>query len=92
MQKTRHQKSHASDPLRKGYRLENIKKMAITTPFGLFEFFWMPLGLHNTDTGSSFQKMINLGGLSLAFCYLHDLWIFSPEGIQTHLSHLRQVF
>ncbi len=57
--------------LRKGYwqipvRPEDRPKMAVITPFGLFEFLRMPFGLRNA--GSSFQRMMDrvLTGLPFA--------------------------
>ncbi len=60
------------------------------TPFGLFEFLRMPFGLHNA--GSSFQPMMDrvLAGLPLAYCYLDDLRIASPD-LEAHQRHLRLV-
>ncbi len=74
--------------LRKGYwqipvRPEDRPKMAVITPFGLFEFLRMPFGLRNA--GSSFQHMMDrvLAGLPFAYCYLDDLRIASP-GLEAH--------
>jgi hypothetical protein len=82
--------------LRKGYwqvpvRLEDQKKTAIITPFGLFQFKRMPFGLRNAD--SSFQRMMDrvLVGLPFAYCYLDDLRIASPD-LASHRQHLRLVF
>jgi hypothetical protein len=68
--------------LRKGYwqvpvRLEDRKKTAVITPFGLFQFKRMPFGLWNA--GSSFQCMMDrvLAGLPFTYCYLDDLCIAS---------------
>jgi hypothetical protein len=72
-------------------RLEDRKKTAIITPFGLFQFRRMPFGLCNT--GSSFQQMMDrvLAGLPFTYCYLDDLAIASLD-LETHMQHLRQVF
>ena len=82
--------------LRKGYwqvpvRAEDVKKTAISTPFGLYEFLRMPFGLRNA--GSSFQRMMDrvLNGLPFTYCYLDDLRVASPD-LKTHLSHMQQVF
>jgi hypothetical protein len=84
--------------LGKGYgqipvRPKDRQKIAIITPFGLFEFLrlWMLFGLHNA--GSSFQRMMDrvLAGLSFAYCYLNDLPIASPD-LHAHQLHLHLVF
>ena len=36
---------------------DDIKKTAVTTPFGLFEYCFMPMGLRNA--GSTFQRFID---------------------------------
>jgi hypothetical protein len=82
--------------LRKGYwqvpvRPEDRKKMAIITPFGLFQFRRMPFGLRNA--GSSFQLMMDrvLAGLPFTYCYLDDLRVASID-LETHMQHLHLVF
>jgi hypothetical protein len=82
--------------LRKGYwqvpvRMEDRKKTAVITPFGLFQFKRMPFGLRNAS--SSFQRMMDrvLAGLPFTYCYLDDLRIASPD-LETHKQHLRLVF
>jgi hypothetical protein len=82
--------------LRKGYwqvpvRLEDRKKTAVITPFGLFQFKRMPFGLRNA--GSSFQRMMDrvLAGLPFTYCYPDDLHIASPD-LEAHQKHLRLVF
>ena len=68
----------------------DIRKTAIITPFGLFEFVRMPFGLRNA--GQSFQRMMDqvLAGLPFAFCYIDDILVASPDHAAHH-EHLRQV-
>jgi hypothetical protein len=49
---------------------DDIPKVAIITPFGLFEFLCLPFDLRNA--GSTFQLMMDrmLAGLSFVFVYL----------------------
>lgn len=65
--------------------------MAIITPFGLWEFFCMPFGLHNT--GQTFHQLMNvvLQGSPFAFCYLDDVLVTSPNP-ELHLDHFHAVF
>ena len=70
---------------------EDIKKTAITTPFGLFEFTRMPFGLRNA--AQTFQRLIDevLRGLPFAFAYIDHVLIASCD-IKEHQDHLLQVF
>ena len=72
---------------------EDIKKTAITTPFGLFEFTRMPFGLRNA--GQTFQRLIDkvLRGLPFAFAfpYIDDVLIASRD-IKEHQDDLLQGF
>jgi hypothetical protein len=69
---------------------EDIPKTAILTPFGLYEFLFMPFGLRNA--AQSFQHMMDkvCAGLPFVFIYLDDILIASTT-FQEHQKHLRQV-
>ena len=82
--------------LQKGYYQvpmaeDDIKKTAIITPFGMFEFLRLPFGLRNA--GQTFQRLMDqvLGGLPFCFVYVDDILIFSPD-LSSHVDHLREVF
>ena len=68
----------------------DIKKTAITTPFGLFEFIKMPFGLRNAS--QTFQRFINkvLSGLNFVIAYIDDILIFSKTKDE-HLKHINEV-
>ena len=70
---------------------DHIPKTAIITPFGLFEFVWMPFGLKNS--AQAFQRLMDgvFRGITFAFVYLDDILVASPDHA-SHASHLRQVF
>ncbi|QQP52897.1 Galactose-1-phosphate uridylyltransferase [Caligus rogercresseyi] len=65
-------------------------KTAITTPFGLYEFNYLPFGLRNA--GSTFQRFMNkiLNKFSFTFTYLDDILIFSSNK-EEHLEHIELV-
>lgn len=56
---------------------EDIPKTAICTPFGLFEYLYMPYGLKNA--GATFQRFIDtiLANVPNVFIYLDDILIAS---------------
>lgn len=70
---------------------EHIAKTAICTPFGLYEFPFMPYGLRNA--AQTFQRFINevLSGLDCCFAYIDDVLVASKSREQ-HLKDLRSVF
>ncbi|GFR32454.1 retrovirus-related Pol polyprotein from transposon opus [Trichonephila clavata] len=72
-------------------REEDIPKTAVTTPFGLFEFIYMPFRLSNA--AATFQRFIHqvLRGMDFYVPYFDDVLVASEDEDQ-HLSHLRQVF
>ena len=69
----------------------DIPKTAITTPFGNFEFLFMPFGLRNAP--STFQRLIDevVRGLNFVFAYVDDLLVASNTE-ENHISHLSQHF
>jgi hypothetical protein len=80
---------------KKGYlqvpvKEEDIPKMAVITPFGLFEFTRMLFGLKNA--GITFQRMMDqiFFDLPMVFVYLDDLLVASSS-VEEHKHHLRQV-
>ena len=69
----------------------DIEKTAVITPFGLFEYKFMPYGLRNA--AATFQRFMDNIFLNcdFAFVYLDDILIFS-ETPEQHLEHLEIVF
>ena len=69
----------------------SIPKIAITTPFGLFEFLCMPFGLRNA--AQTFQRFIDEVLQELPFCYayINDVLIASKDA-EEHKLHLKQIF
>ncbi|CAB0031129.1 unnamed protein product [Trichogramma brassicae] len=70
---------------------DDIPKTAVTTPFGLFEFVGMPLGLRNS--AQTFQRAMNhlLRDLPFIRCYQDDILVLST-GHEEHARHLRELF
>ena len=81
------QKGYYQDPMVE----DDIKKTAIITLFGMFEFLRLPFSLRNT--GQTFQRLMDqvLGDLLFCFVYVNNILIFSPD-ISSHVDHLREVF
>jgi hypothetical protein len=69
----------------------DIPKTAICTPFGLFEYIFMPFGLKNA--AQTFQRLMDklFRHLPFKFVYLDDILIASRD-LAKHMRHLRQVF
>jgi Reverse transcriptase (RNA-dependent DNA polymerase) len=81
--------------LQKGYlqvpvAAADVQKTAVITPFGLFEFLRMPVGLRNA--GMTFQRMIYniFADLPYLFIYLYDTLVNSHTTAE-HQRHLCQV-
>lgn len=70
---------------------DDVKKTAIITPFGLWEFLRMPFGLKNA--AQTFQRLMDgvLRDVPHVFVYLDDILVAS-ETPEAHREHLRQVF
>lgn len=70
---------------------EDKPKTAIITPFGLFEYNYMPFGLSNAS--QTFQRFMNetLRGLDFVYCYIDDILIASRDASE-YEKHLRLVF
>ena len=69
---------------------KDIEKTAVTTPFGLFEYKYMPYGLRNA--AATFQRFMDnlFMNCEFVFVYLDDILIFS-ETEEQHLEHLEIV-
>ena len=69
---------------------EDIKKTAIITPFGLFEYLEMPFGMKNS--AQAFQRLMDqvFRGLDFVSVYLYDILIASRDEYE-HKQHLREV-
>ena len=70
---------------------EDIKKTAVITPFGLYEFLRMPFGLKNA--AQAFQRLMDsiCADLTGVFVYLDDILIASSDAEQ-HLRDLVELF
>ena len=69
---------------------DNECKTAITTPFGMFNYKFMPFGLRNS--ASTFQRMMDhiFSHLDCVFTYIDDILIFS-ESEESHLKDIKAV-
>lgn len=70
---------------------QDIKKTAITTPFGMFELPFMSFGLRNA--AQTFQRFFDevLYGLDFVFPYMDDALVASDTP-EEHEEHLREIF
>ena len=70
---------------------EDVPKMAIATPFGLFEFTRMPFGLKNA--AQTFQRLMDsvTSKLRGVFIYLNDVLVASTTAVN-HERDLRELF
>ena len=69
----------------------DIPKTAIITPFGLYEYIFMPFGLKNAV--QSFQRLMDrlLADIPHTFIYLDVILIGTPD-VASHMVALRQVY
>ena len=72
-------------------RLADIPKTAVITPFGLFEYKYMPFGLRNA--AQTFQRHIDeiLSKFDFALAYIDDIIIGSVDQ-EEHEIHLEMIF
>ena len=70
---------------------ESRPKTAFVSSYGKWEFKRCPFGL--VQAPAYFHRLVNevLSGFTLAFGYLDDILVFSPDMI-SHLEHLRLLF
>jgi cleavage and polyadenylation specificity factor subunit 1 len=70
---------------------DDIQKTAIVTPFGLFEYVFMPFGLSNA--AQTFQRLMDrlFRHLPFVFTYLDDHLIAS-RSLEEHMDHLAKFF
>lgn len=70
---------------------EDIPKTAVTTPFGLYEYLYMPFGLRNA--GSTFQRFMDFifKKTKNTFIYLDDL-LLASENAEQHMKDLEEIF
>lgn len=70
---------------------DDMEKTAVTTPFDLYEYVYMPMGLKNA--GSTFQRVMDciFRDVDCVFIYLNDILI-SSHSEQQHLKDLELVF
>lgn len=68
---------------------DDVPKTAITTPFDLFEFRFMPFGLRNA--AQMFQRFINEITSDFEFCYAYIDDILVASSDEKEHEHLRKL-
>ena len=70
---------------------DDIAKTAVTTPFGNFEYLFMPFGLRNA--AQTLQRFMDttFRDFPHTFAYLDDIIVASPDA-SSHSQHLLQTF
>lgn len=70
---------------------EDVCKTVLTTPFGIFEFMFIPFGLHNAT--QTFQRFIDevLRGLDFVYGYTDNI-IVTSESKEEHVEYLKILF
>ena len=70
---------------------DDVAKIALTTPFGLYEYNYMPFGLKNAS--ATFRRYMDkiLEDIDCVFIYIDDILIFSNDEI-SHEKDIETVF
>jgi len=70
---------------------QDIPKTAVTTPFDLFEYLYIPFGLRNA--AQTFQRHIDtvFSELPFAFVFIDDILVAS-ENKEKHIQHFKIIF
>jgi len=70
---------------------EDISRIAVTIPFGMYEFLHMSFGLRNA--AQTFQRFMDgiLIGLDFCYTYIDDILIASSSP-KEHYEHLKVLF
>ncbi|KAI7687387.1 hypothetical protein SSS_09590, partial [Sarcoptes scabiei] len=71
---------------------EDIEKTAVITPFGLYEYLFMPFGLKNA--AQTFQRYIDaiIRDLTFSCAYIDDILVVSNEDQEQHLRNIEILF
>ena len=69
---------------------EDRHKTAVITPWGLFDFNRLPMGLANS--AQAFQRLMDKVTQDLDFCYVYlDDILIASDSVEEHRDHIRQL-